>query len=226
MARATNAVMSGLYYYEVEILESFSENAHVRIGWSTRQGELQAPVGFDKHSFAYRDIDGECSSVMVNALSSNSDMFAHPGRLIGSRVHDSVRIDNYGAAYGEGDIIGCSIRLDEFDPNNNEIRYFVNGKDQGVAFKGLEIPRAMFFPAISLYMKAHVRVNFGPSFVVKPNISGYLPVSEVQPMSMHDRKIHEQRISTIRAERASNSQRSMDDENSSMIMSIVSDLDR
>ena len=33
-------------------------DAHVRIGWSTRQGPLQAPVGYDKWSFAYRDISG------------------------------------------------------------------------------------------------------------------------------------------------------------------------
>jgi hypothetical protein len=33
-------------------------DAHVRIGWSTRQGPLQAPVGYDKWSFGYRDISG------------------------------------------------------------------------------------------------------------------------------------------------------------------------
>lgn len=59
MVRATHGVHTGAYFFEVEILESKSANAHVRLGWSTRQGNLQAPCGYDKWSFAYRDIAGE-----------------------------------------------------------------------------------------------------------------------------------------------------------------------
>ena len=48
-------------------------------------------------------------------------------------------------------LIGCYIRLDNNDfVNNNEIRFFKNGVDQGVAFKG--VTRALYFPAISIYM--------------------------------------------------------------------------
>jgi len=82
MVRATHGVHRGSYYYEVEILphtptltteysvQSSSSgdppqealpSPHIRIGWSTRQGELQAPVGFDQNSFGYRDESGECS---------------------------------------------------------------------------------------------------------------------------------------------------------------------
>jgi hypothetical protein len=32
---------------------------HVRLGWSTRTGDLQAPVGFDQHSYGYGDLTGE-----------------------------------------------------------------------------------------------------------------------------------------------------------------------
>jgi hypothetical protein len=28
------------------------------VGFSTRFGELRGPVGYDKHSFAYRDVGG------------------------------------------------------------------------------------------------------------------------------------------------------------------------
>ena len=61
MVRATHGVHRGSYYWEVEVLDSPGnrENAHVRVGWSTRQGELQGPVGFDKNSFGYRDIGGK-----------------------------------------------------------------------------------------------------------------------------------------------------------------------
>ena len=58
MVRATHGVHRGSYYWEVEVLKPESDSAHLRIGWSTRQGELQAPVGFDQYSYAYRDIDG------------------------------------------------------------------------------------------------------------------------------------------------------------------------
>ncbi len=76
MIRATHGVHMGSYYYEVEILpqplskstvgrgrgdvKEEENEGHVRIGWSTRQGELQGPVGFDQYSFGYRDTEGEC----------------------------------------------------------------------------------------------------------------------------------------------------------------------
>lgn len=139
MVRATNGVHSGSYYYEVEILhpivdESYREdspaikNSHTRIGWSTRQGDLQAPVGYDKYSFGYGDVTG-------------------------SKIHDSVRYDNYGESYSIGDIIGCYIKLDDYDPSQNHIRFFKNGQDQGVAYQNKEVSSGLYFPAVSLYMK-------------------------------------------------------------------------
>lgn len=61
MIRATHGVHNGAYYWECQIVPTFDDGAHVRLGWSSRQGELQAPVGYDKFSFAYRDISGERS---------------------------------------------------------------------------------------------------------------------------------------------------------------------
>lgn len=60
MVRATQGVHLGAYYYEIEVLPSSSEDAHIRVGWSTMKGQLQGPVGYDKWSYAYRDIDGNC----------------------------------------------------------------------------------------------------------------------------------------------------------------------
>ena len=103
-----------------------------------------------------------------------------------------------------GDIIGCFVNLDDFNPQNNAIRFFKNGQDQGIAYEGKEVPPGIYFPAISMYMKGHVRVNFGPSFLLKPTITGcgFNPVSEVQPMAKQDRVLHEQRIARIKEERA------------------------
>jgi hypothetical protein len=65
---------------------------HVRLGWSMRTGDLQAPVGYDKWSFAIRD-------------------------TAGSILHASLRQDDWGGqAFGPGDVVGCAILL---HPNNN-----------------------------------------------------------------------------------------------------------
>jgi len=121
--RATHGVHSGAYYYETEILfpthgtvsatadagsgvcVSSVANCNVRLGWSTRQGELQGPVGNDTHSYGYRDISG-------------------------STLHKGVRTDGYGDSYGPGDIIGCFLNLDPGNVTNNQMRFFKNGVDQ------------------------------------------------------------------------------------------------
>jgi Set1/Ash2 histone methyltransferase complex subunit ASH2 len=140
MVRATHGVHLGSYYYEVELLTPASTGtanvsssgedlppAHVRVGWSTRNGELQAPVGFDHNSYGYRD-------------------------EAGSKIHRSIRTDHYGASFQAGDVVGCHIALFE-DPSLNKISFYKNGVDQGVAFSGAEIPSGVYFPAVSLYMK-------------------------------------------------------------------------
>jgi hypothetical protein len=70
--------------------------------------------------------------------------------LVGSQVHRSLRIDNYGEAYGPGDVIGCLIHLDD-NEDLNQISFYKNGVNQGIAYSGKEIPSAVYFPAISIY---------------------------------------------------------------------------
>lgn len=63
MIRATHGVHSGSYYYEALIMnwpeDDSAHLAHFRVGWASRQAELEGPVGYDKFSFAYRDVGGE-----------------------------------------------------------------------------------------------------------------------------------------------------------------------
>lgn len=40
-----------------------------------------------------------------------------------------------------------------------------------------------------MHVQANVRVNFGPSFIKKPEIAGANAVSELQPMNPEDRKV-------------------------------------
>jgi Set1/Ash2 histone methyltransferase complex subunit ASH2 len=60
MVRATHGVHRGSYYWEMEVLEPLrdAQDCHIRVGWSTKQGELQAGVGYDKYSYGYRDLNG------------------------------------------------------------------------------------------------------------------------------------------------------------------------
>jgi len=172
----SNKLRTVPYFWECEILQPQTSVSHIRLGWSTNKGELQAPVGYDKWSFAYRDVSG-------------------------SKVHQSVRDDRYGEPFGPGDIIGCYLLTDDECPENSVIKFFKNGKDQGIAYKGAEIPFGIYYPAVSLYGEAAVRVNFGPTFVLKYDIPGAIPVSELHPMNPANRKAHERLISTIRSTR-------------------------
>jgi Set1/Ash2 histone methyltransferase complex subunit ASH2 len=134
---------------------------HVRLGFSMRTGDIQAPVGYDKWSFGIRDIGG-------------------------AKVHCSKREDHWGGEdFGPGDVVGCLIYLQDSKKDDssastkhpNHIRFFKNGvsmgqfviskgkREGGVAFA---IPDGVYYPAISLYMGASVKVNMGPHFIYQP----------------------------------------------------------
>ncbi|EIN07818.1 hypothetical protein PUNSTDRAFT_70408, partial [Punctularia strigosozonata HHB-11173 SS5] len=64
-ARGNAPVREGRWYFEVKIEKgggepgARAEGAHVRLGWSRREAPLNAPVGVDGYSYAYRDKTGE-----------------------------------------------------------------------------------------------------------------------------------------------------------------------
>ena len=141
---------------------STAVGGHTRIGWSTRLGDLQAPVGYDKWSYGYRDIQG-------------------------SRVHNSKREDDWGSEpYEPGDIVGFAIAAEEkqiyFFKNGEAMGHFVlsRGKREGgAAFE--DIAEGTYYPAVSVYLGGTVRANFGPHFVYNPR---KLPHGvKVKPMS-------------------------------------------
>ena len=148
---------------------------HLRIGWSMRTAELQAPVGYDRWSYGLRDI-------------------------MGSRVHNSRREDHWsggGEGFGPGDVVGFAICLTGDSSNmaaadsqnhssggasgstkTNHIRFFKNGESLGhfIVTRGIRTGGAAFdpiqpgtyYPAISSYMGGAARVNFGPHFIYPP----------------------------------------------------------
>jgi Set1/Ash2 histone methyltransferase complex subunit ASH2 len=216
MSRATHGVSSGTYYYEAiigggdnniqsgkkrplhessnqeeankesDLATKRQKTGHVRIGWSTRSGDLQAPVGYDASSYAIRDTGG-------------------------SRIHKSRREDKWGGKeFGPGDVVGFAICLsgdnntkssatvpsslgvgsstvggsNEGNSSNgmtsdtgigNHIRFFINGKQIGdKAFDN--ITPGTYYPAVSCYSDSSVHLNFGPHFV-------HPPKEKMQPVS-------------------------------------------
>ena len=190
MSRASHGVSDGCYYYEAIVLgdktgkkrpredddkasedlktinssaNQMADTGHLRIGWSTRLGDLQAPVGYDKYSYAVRDI-------------------------IGSRIHNSRREDKWGGqGFGPGDVIGFVIHLcgkldapSESTANEhkekplqqtNHILVYKNGVlmgNHGVKTAFQDISLDTYFPAVSCYLDGAVQLNFGPSFVYPP----------------------------------------------------------
>ena len=87
------------------------------------------------------------------------DLLSDAILLSGSKVHSSNRDDNYGSAFGTGDIIGCYLFLDDQNPLTNQMRFFKNGKDQGIAYNGKELPSGVYFPALSLYMEVRAYLS-------------------------------------------------------------------
>jgi len=164
MVRGAFGISEGTWYYEIEILE---HEGNTRLGWSTEKGDVQAPVGYDKYSYSFRDKEG-------------------------TKFHQS-RGSPYGSPYGPGDVIGFWLHLppkpnreierklepppdslnkkkeDEEPPrlDNSEIRFFKNGIDQGVAFSN--VYEGTYYPAGSLYGGAVVKFNFGPKFKYPPS---------------------------------------------------------
>ena len=214
MSRATHGVSNGCYYYEAiigggdnntnnsgqkrplhessnqeepsDLATKRQKTGHVRIGWSTRSGDLQAPVGYDASSYAIRDTGG-------------------------SRIHKSRREDKWGGAeFGPGDVVGFAISLysdntaksstsvpsslgldsatiggtngvsngmKADNPTGSHICFFINGKQVGdKAFDN--ITPGTYYPAVSCYSDASVKLNFGPHFVYPPN-KGMQPVSDL-----------------------------------------------
>ncbi|KAL3789653.1 hypothetical protein ACHAW5_002370 [Stephanodiscus triporus] len=177
-----------------------SMNGHLRIGWSTRLADLQAPVGYNENSYAIRDI-------------------------MGSRIHKSHREDKWGGVgFGPNDVLGLAICLVDnktktthgtaaltdsasdigaaetkdaksqdsksSDKGNssstlsNHIRFFKNGQpmgNDGIGFNNIN--PGTYYPAISCYGEGRAYLNFGPNFVYPPkglpSEMDLLPISDL-----------------------------------------------
>lgn len=169
--RASHGVYQGAWYCEVKVAH-LGETGHVRLGWCTRKAELQAPVGFDVHGYCYRDLEG-------------------------SKVTAGKR-EEYGEAYGEGDVVGLYLYMpeggrplevrdrevvrykgvlyyleeQEADPKPLQgavVAFARNGVCQGVAFQ--DIPDGTYYPAASLFTLPSQTQGASVTFNFGPNFA-------------------------------------------------------
>ena len=163
-ARASQGVKIGAWFCEARVLSPAKPGGHVRLGWMAAAGEVQAPVGYDDHSYGFRDVDG-------------------------SKVHRSRRAA-YGQPWKVGDVVGMMIRIAaprarRATKDGTTLEYFVNGRSQGVAFTNLPLER--YYPAVSLYNGGAARINFGPTFEYPPGEASAVEQGATDPRAFQDR---------------------------------------
>jgi Set1/Ash2 histone methyltransferase complex subunit ASH2 len=172
---ASHGVRRGAFYYEI-VIAHLGESGHARVGWKSKKGEANAPVGYDKFGYGYRDVGGE-------------------------KVHEAT-LAPYGEPFKEGDVIGCYIFVEEMkkvdlkkeeieadsaSANASFVAFARNGVFQGKAYVGLNDDDGAYFPAGSLFTAPDVEpaklvFNFGPDFQHPPDADAW-GVPEPRPMS-------------------------------------------
>ncbi|XP_058802185.1 E3 ubiquitin-protein ligase RNF123-like isoform X2 [Phymastichus coffea] len=126
--RANTGVFQGKWMYEVQL----GSKGVMQIGWSTVQCKFnqESGVGDIINSYAYD----------------------------GNRVRKwNVSTHKYGESWLTGDIIGCTIDMDE-----GTLCFYRNGKSLGVAFENISMgPGIVYFPTVSLAFAQNLTANFG-----------------------------------------------------------------
>lgn len=177
--KATHGAHRGTWMYEVTVLCDVGEGIGIRLGWSTKNSNLNEPVGANEDGYGFCLCSGK--SVHNRRQQNLTDGDGHP------------------VIAKSGDVVACLLHLTEegrsFEPAVSDIvRYkgrihirmhhessglpqrknlvgsfieiFVNGKYQGRAFDSIR--EGTYYPTISLFTTtldsskvAKVKVNFG-----------------------------------------------------------------
>jgi hypothetical protein len=151
-------------------------SGNFRIGWSTRRTRFDFPIGSDVFSFAISD----CGSKVIQAFRTPYTEPLQAGDTIGCylEISDSKKFSTPSIE----DPIWSGLYCDPENPPEPEISEFisatfsVNGKVLPVAFARLVLGE--YYPAVSLFGRAKLRLNFGPNFL-SPPLPPYRPVAEL-----------------------------------------------
>jgi len=142
-ARGAVKVKSGCWYFEVTL----NNRNTCRIGWCTSNYSPEnenSLLGGDEESWA---VDGGQQK----------------------KYHNDSNGQFYGESWNRGDVIGCSIDIEQ-----KKISYTKNGHDLGVAFMNVRTFNYLH-PAISVSYDTKVTANFGP--FSRPIPSGFFAMN-------------------------------------------------
>ncbi|XP_031557169.1 set1/Ash2 histone methyltransferase complex subunit ASH2-like [Actinia tenebrosa] len=190
MIRATHGVNRGAWYFEMNV-EDMPDDSATRLGWSRLYGNLQAPLGYDRFSFSWRSKKGTRFHESRGKHYSDSgytvgdvlgffiylpDNNRHPSTFLPSTFKDRalIKFKNY-LYFEEKDQVDEAIKK-LATLSGSKIKFYKNGVCQGVAFE--DIFDGEYYPAISIYKNATVKINFGPYFQFPPTDEEFRPMSE------------------------------------------------
>lgn len=202
MAKATHSVAKGTWYYEVNFLRQ-PPGSHIRIGWSQGLAVVQACVGYNKFSYGWRSLKGTrfhegCGKKYHAGGFKEGDVL---GMLI-HLPHDSkktrcsqeflppsrkeIPLINFKHNYFfevQDDVAKEASKLSPLP--GSKIEFFHNGRSCGIAYE--DIYGGFYYPAVSLFGAAAIRVNFGPHLRHLPR--GARPMCERPLESQHEQTL-------------------------------------
>ncbi|CEM27793.1 unnamed protein product [Vitrella brassicaformis CCMP3155] len=147
---------------------------HARIGWACRYTRWDFPAGMNAFGYCIRDCDGR---VVQNGRTND---YAEPfgvGDTVGCMItlphprnplptedpRDKPHLVHF---LSKGLLCDPEKPPTPIPSEGSSVAFTVNGKGYGSAFTGLN--EGKYYPVVSLYMGASVRLNFGPKFAHPP----------------------------------------------------------
>ncbi|GMT04834.1 hypothetical protein PENTCL1PPCAC_27008, partial [Pristionchus entomophagus] len=182
MARASHSVATGKWHFEVEFKKAIGDCA---IGWAQQYAAVQACVGYSKFSYGWRsqkgtkfhngfgktycqpgfregDILGCLISLPFDPLNPGPDSSKYLPNSGKDMVLIKYKNNNFFEEYEDSASVGKTL-----EPlKGSYIEFFRNGVSCGQALT--DIYGGFYFPAISIFRQATLKMNFGPSFTHPP----------------------------------------------------------
>ena len=162
LCRATRYIpVDQCYFWEVDFTAAKSSESHVRIGISTIQADMEAPVGVDSYGYCVADL--------------------------GKSLHRGWKNKKFQCPlFKPGDTVGIG-----FAPNKEtskiSLHMFLNGSHVGVVYDDIS-PHNRWIPAISIYRDATVTGRFLRPFKFDPgpewrDVGSIPPEEQVMPIT-------------------------------------------
>jgi len=191
MVRGTHCVRADYWadrswYYEVELLSLPAVNdAAVRVGFAQAQADGQCPVGYDGFGYAIRSRKGTVfHQAKGKSYTAKKEGFEE-GDVIGCEIFipkekevtktlpDTLKeatLVKFKSFYYFESRTNKKANKDSLTPRPGSwIQFYRNGSPLGKAFENIK--EGVYYPALSLFKTAKVKVNFGPEWKNPPKKS-------------------------------------------------------